>query len=425
MPVRAHETGRRAHAALPATATCSSAARRFAGLAVARELAGSGARRARARPLRDRRAPDLRVRGADRVAARRSASRRSIRQTFGDLVIHTPATTLPLDAAVDVLDLRLPRAVRAAVGRRRRRRASRRRRSTGAHRAARRRRTPTAATCRAPLIVDALGWRRVLGDARAADPAARGARCRAGSRSTRTAPATTSSCGSTRATCARATRGASPPATSCASASARSTRATTSRSRPSAWRDDLGARRRCATRATGSRTACAPPTEDGVFFVGDSAGHCLPTTAEGIRTALLLRHRLRARAARRARGPRDARGRRCAATPPSATSHRWKFEAMKRVQDLVPRVPPRALTRCPRRRSSASASPTGRSTTTWPSPRRSSPARRRPRVRLGRGPWPRSAAAREARPALAAVLGPSAPAGRDVLVEVEERWSGS
>ena len=26
-------------------------------------------------------------------------------------------------------------------------------------------------------------------------------------------------------------------------------------------------------------------TEDGVFFVGDSAGHCLPLTAEGIRTA--------------------------------------------------------------------------------------------------------------------------------------------
>ncbi|MGZ4267810.1 MAG: NAD(P)/FAD-dependent oxidoreductase [Solirubrobacteraceae bacterium] len=27
------------------------------------------------------------------------------------------------------------------------------------------------------------------------------------------------------------------------------------------------------------------PVEDGVFFVGDSAGHCLPATAEGIRTA--------------------------------------------------------------------------------------------------------------------------------------------
>jgi menaquinone-9 beta-reductase len=29
-----------------------------------------------------------------------------------------------------------------------------------------------------------------------------------------------------------------------------------------------------------------PATEDGIFFAGDSAGHCLPTTAEGIRTAL-------------------------------------------------------------------------------------------------------------------------------------------
>lgn len=29
-----------------------------------------------------------------------------------------------------------------------------------------------------------------------------------------------------------------------------------------------------------------PAIEDGVFFVGDSAGHCLPLTAEGIRTAL-------------------------------------------------------------------------------------------------------------------------------------------
>ena len=27
-------------------------------------------------------------------------------------------------------------------------------------------------------------------------------------------------------------------------------------------------------------------TEGGIFFVGDSAGHCLPLTAEGIRTAL-------------------------------------------------------------------------------------------------------------------------------------------
>src|SRR5215210_89669 len=29
-----------------------------------------------------------------------------------------------------------------------------------------------------------------------------------------------------------------------------------------------------------------PATGNGVFFVGDSAGHCLPVTAEGIRPAL-------------------------------------------------------------------------------------------------------------------------------------------
>ena len=28
-----------------------------------------------------------------------------------------------------------------------------------------------------------------------------------------------------------------------------------------------------------------PAAEDGVFFVGDSAGHCLPLSGEGIRTA--------------------------------------------------------------------------------------------------------------------------------------------
>ena len=48
-------------------------------------------------------------------------------------------------------------------------------------------------------------------------------------------------------------------------------------------------------------------TEDGVFFVGDSAGHCLPLTAEGIRTALLLRDRLRRASCAPCRGPQDPR----------------------------------------------------------------------------------------------------------------------
>ena len=41
-----------------------------------------------------------------------------------------------------------------------------------------------------------------------------------------------------------------------------------------------------------------PATGDGVFFVGDSAGHCLPTTAEGIRPAFHFALALGARAAR-------------------------------------------------------------------------------------------------------------------------------
>ena len=66
----------------------------FAGLAVARELAARRRRaRAAARPLRDRRAPDLGLRGAHRVAGRRSGSSGSIRQTFDELVMHTPHRT--------------------------------------------------------------------------------------------------------------------------------------------------------------------------------------------------------------------------------------------------------------------------------------------------------------------------------------------
>ena len=152
-----------------------------------------------------------------------------------------PAARRPLAAAVDVLDLRLPRAVRAAATPRATP-PSRRRRSTGAD--GRTPSTPTAATSRAPLVVDALGWRRVLSDAPEPDPAAGGAAlARPGGAPARRA-ARTSSCGSTRATCARATAGASRPATSCASASARSTRATTSRSRRCALAGDLSVRGR-------------------------------------------------------------------------------------------------------------------------------------------------------------------------------------
>jgi flavin-dependent dehydrogenase len=85
-----------------------------------------------------------------------------------------------------------------------------------------------------------------------------------------------------------------------------------------------------------------PAAEDGIFFVGDSAGHCLPLTAEGIRTALYFGLACGAEL----RGVLEGRQRRIDALRSYArfsASHRWKFEAMLRVQRIVPRVPPRLL----------------------------------------------------------------------------------
>jgi flavin-dependent dehydrogenase len=85
-----------------------------------------------------------------------------------------------------------------------------------------------------------------------------------------------------------------------------------------------------------------PAAEDEIFFVGDSAGHCLPLTAEGIRTAfyfgIACGRELRAVVEQRA--SRADALRRYAAF---SASHRRKFEAMLHVQRLIPRVPPRLL----------------------------------------------------------------------------------
>jgi flavin-dependent dehydrogenase len=84
--------------------------------------------------------------------------------------------------------------------------------------------------------------------------------------------------------------------------------------------------------------------EDGVFFAGDSAGHCLPLTAEGIRTALYfgLACGRELRAVVEGRRTREGALRRY---HDFSSSHRWKFEAMLLAQRLVPRVPPRLLQR--------------------------------------------------------------------------------
>jgi menaquinone-9 beta-reductase len=85
-----------------------------------------------------------------------------------------------------------------------------------------------------------------------------------------------------------------------------------------------------------------PAVEDGVLFVGDSAGHCLPLTAEGIRTAFYfgIACGRELREVVEGHATRDEALRRYAAF---SAAHRRKFEAMLRVQRLVPRVPPRIL----------------------------------------------------------------------------------
>ena len=83
--------------------------------------------------------------------------------------------------------------------------------------------------------------------------------------------------------------------------------------------------------------------EDGVFFVGDSAGHCFPLSGEGIRTAfyfgIACGRELRAvLAGERTREDALERYRTFSA------SHSRAFGRALALQRLIPAVPPRALT---------------------------------------------------------------------------------
>jgi flavin-dependent dehydrogenase len=83
-------------------------------------------------------------------------------------------------------------------------------------------------------------------------------------------------------------------------------------------------------------------TEDGVFFVGDSAGHCLPLTAEGIRTALYFGLAC-GRQLRAVVSGQQTRERALARYHEFSASHALPFRWMLRVQRLIPRVAPRLL----------------------------------------------------------------------------------
>jgi menaquinone-9 beta-reductase len=86
-----------------------------------------------------------------------------------------------------------------------------------------------------------------------------------------------------------------------------------------------------------------PAAEDGVFFVGDSAGHCFPLSGEGIRTAfyfgIACGRELRSVLA--GEKPRDAA---LAAYAAFSDSHAGAFRLALALQRAIPALPPRMLT---------------------------------------------------------------------------------
>jgi menaquinone-9 beta-reductase len=85
-----------------------------------------------------------------------------------------------------------------------------------------------------------------------------------------------------------------------------------------------------------------PAIEDGTFFAGDSAGHCLPLTAEGIRTAFYFGIAC-GREVRAALAGERTHGEALRRYGEFSDSHAWKFRWMLQAQRIVPQVPPRLL----------------------------------------------------------------------------------
>jgi len=87
-----------------------------------------------------------------------------------------------------------------------------------------------------------------------------------------------------------------------------------------------------------------PAVEDGVFFVGDSAGHCLPLSGEGIRTAFYFGIAC-GRELRDVLAGERTREQALAAYGDFSAAHARAFTLALRLQRLVPALPPRLLTR--------------------------------------------------------------------------------
>jgi flavin-dependent dehydrogenase len=305
----------------------------FAGLAVARELAGSGA--------------DVLVIDRYEIGERQTSAcgiptawltalglHEAMQQTFGELVIHSPHATVRLDLpwTFSTFDYRALCGLLAEPAEFEFETAKVDRRQGDVVR------TDRGEIC-APLIVDALGWRRVLGpgdnvqppDAllsrglevhpfgagadleiwldRSYVPAGYGWSFPAGDE-------------------LRIGVGSFDPRFHVREPTVRLAR-------------DLGAD---TVRYQGNWIphALRAATEDATFFAGDSAGHCLPLTAEGIRTALYFGLAC-GQELRRVVDGEQTREQALARYHQFSARHAIAFRWLLRMQRMIPRLAPRAL----------------------------------------------------------------------------------
>jgi digeranylgeranylglycerophospholipid reductase len=309
----------------------------FAGLATARELAGSGAR----------------VLVVDRyeVGERQTSAcaaptawletlhlEESIRQVFETLVVHTPHTNVrfPLPWTFATFDYRQLCGLLDAQNDASFETATVRGRTNGAQNGA-----VTIETDRgelsAPLVIDALGWRRVLGggyqppDA----PLSRGLEVHPSGRS-----------GDLEIWIDRsivpAGYGWSFPAREEVRVGVGSFDPRFHVKEPTVELAERLDRERVRYQGNWIPHQLRDGAEGGVFFVGDSAGHCLPLTAEGIRTAFYFGIAL-GRELRRVVEGRATRETALRRYDAFCARHEWHFRWMLRAQRLVPRLPPRLL----------------------------------------------------------------------------------
>jgi flavin-dependent dehydrogenase len=305
----------------------------FAGLAVARELASTGA--------------DVLMIDRYEIGERQTSAcgipttwltamglEDSLRQTFGELVIHTPHTTVRYDLpwTFSTFDYRTLCGALAEQGRFTFETAKTNRRDGDAV-------VTDRGTIRSPLIVDALGWRRVLGSGDNVQPPDALL-----SRGLEVHPF-----GGGQDLEIWIDRGYVPAGYGWSFPAGDELRIGVGSFDPRfhvreptvRLAEDLQAE---TVRYQGNWIphALRQATDDGIFFVGDSAGHCLPLTAEGIRTALYFglacgRELARVIAGEQSREQALQRYHRFSA------GHERPFRWMLHVQRMVPRVAPRLL----------------------------------------------------------------------------------